>query len=381
MKAIDNKELEIALEALEKERGIKKEYLMEQIEAALITAYKNNYKDSENVQVVIDRETGETHIYAVKEVVTKLENPVLQIAKTEAVKINKQLKVGDTVNIEINPRNFGRIAAQTAKQVIIQKLREAERDLVFSEFNERKGEIVSGIVQKADTGTIILDLGKLEGIMPAKEQISIERFRVNDKVKAYVIDVVRGTKGAPQVIVSRTAPDFVKKLFEFEIPEIYEGLIEVKSVSRDPGNRCKVAVHAQNENKDPVGSCVGQKGVRIQNIINELSGEKIDVIEWNEDPSIFISSALLPAKVMAVDINEEELSARVIVPDDQLSLAIGKAGQNARLAARLTNWKIDIKSETQFREMLMQMQEEGEASTDTEEGVEVKLSEEEIDEE
>lgn len=381
MKAIDNKELEIALEALEKERGIKKEYLMEQIEAALITAYKNNYKDSENVQVVIDRETGETHIYAVKEVVTKLENPVLQIAKTEAVKINKQLKVGDTVNIEINPRNFGRIAAQTAKQVIIQKLREAERDLVFSEFNERKGEIVSGIVQKADTGTIILDLGKLEGIMPAKEQISIEKFRVNDKVKAYVIDVVRGTKGAPQVIVSRTAPDFVKKLFEFEIPEIYEGLIEVKSVSRDPGNRCKVAVHAQNENIDPVGSCVGQKGVRIQNIINELSGEKIDVIEWNEDPSIFISSALLPAKVMAVDINEEELSARVIVPDDQLSLAIGKAGQNARLAARLTNWKIDIKSETQFREMLMQMQEEGEASTDTEEGVEVKLSEEEIDEE
>ena len=381
MKAIDNKELEIALEALEKERGIKKEYLMEQIEAALITAYKNNYKDSENVQVVIDRETGETNIYAVKEVVTKLENPVLQIAKTEAVKINKQLKVGDTVNIEINPRNFGRIAAQTAKQVIIQKLREAERDLVFSEFNERKGEIVSGIVQKADTGTIILDLGKLEGIMPAKEQISIEKFRVNDKVKAYVIDVVRGTKGAPQVIVSRTAPDFVKKLFEFEIPEIYEGLIEVKSVSRDPGNRCKVAVHAQNENIDPVGSCVGQKGVRIQNIINELSGEKIDVIEWNEDPSIFISSALLPAKVMAVDINEEELSARVIVPDDQLSLAIGKAGQNARLAARLTNWKIDIKSETQFREMLMQMQEEGEASTDTEEGVEVKLSEEEIDEE
>ena len=239
MKAIDNKELELALEALEKERGIKKEYLMEQIEAALITAYKNNYKDSENVQVVIDRETGETHIYAVKEVVTNLENPVLQITKTEAIKINKGLKVGDTVNIEINPKNFGRIAAQTAKQVIIQKLREAERDLVFSEFNERKGEIVSGIVQKADTGTIILDLGKLEGIMPLKEQIPIERFRVNDKVKAYVVDVVRGTKGAPQVIVSRTAPDFVKKLFEFEIPEIYEGLIEVKSVSRDPGNRCK----------------------------------------------------------------------------------------------------------------------------------------------
>ncbi len=360
MKAIDNKELEIALETLEKERGIKKEYLMEQIESALITAYKNNYRDSENVKVMIDKETGETHIFSVKEIVEKVENPVLQISKEEAIKINKQLKIGDSVDIELNPRNFGRIAAQTAKQVIIQKLREAERDIVFGEFNERKGEIVSGIVQKADTGVIVLDLGKLEGIMPTKEQIPTEKYKVNDKVKAYVVDVVRGSKGAPQVIVSRTAGDFVKKLFEFEIPEIYEGLIEVKSVARDPGNRCKVAVHAQNENIDPVGSCVGQKGVRIQNIINELSGEKIDVIEWNEDPSIFISSALLPAKVMAVDINEDEKSARVIVPDDQLSLAIGKAGQNARLAARLTGWKIDIKSETQFREMLMKMQEEEE---------------------
>ncbi len=368
MKAIDNKELEIALETLEKERGIKKEYLIEQIEAALITAYKNNYKDSENVKVVVDAKTGETHIYSVKEIVANVENPVLQISKKEAATINKQLAVGDTVDIELNPRNFGRIAAQTAKQVIIQKLREAERDIVFGEFNERKGEIVSGLVQKADSGAIVLDLGKLEGIMPLKEQIPVEKYKVNDKVKAYVVDVVRGAKGAPQVIVSRTAGDFVKKLFEFEIPEIYEGLIEVKSVSRDPGNRCKVAVHAQNENIDPVGSCVGQKGVRIQNIINELSGEKIDVIEWNEDPARFISSALLPAKVMAVDINEEEKSARVIVPDDQLSLAIGKSGQNARLAARLTAWKIDIKSETQFRQMLMEMQEDEEITEAIEEG-------------
>lgn len=358
MKAIDNKELEIALEALEKERGIKKEYLMEQIEFALITAYKNNYKESENVKVVVDRETGETHIYSVKEIVEKIENPVLEITKSDAAKINKQLNIGDTVDIEINPRNFGRIAAQTAKQVIVQKLREAERDIVFGEFNERKGEIVSGIVQKADTGVIVLDLGKLEGVMPLKEQIPIEKYKVNDKVKAYVVDVVRGNRGAPQVIVSRSCGDFVKKMFELEIPEIYEGLIEVKSVSRDPGNRCKVAVHAQNENIDPVGSCVGQKGVRIQNIINELSGEKIDVIEWDEDPAIFISSSLLPAKVLAVDVNEEENSARVIVPDDQLSLAIGKSGQNARLAARLTGWKIDIKSETQFRELLKEMQEE-----------------------
>ena len=361
MKMIDNKELEIALETLEKERGIKKEYLIEQIESALIVAYKNNYKESENVKVVMDKVTGETHIYSVKEIVNAVENPVTQISKEDAIKINKKLKVGDTVDIEINPRNFGRIAAQTAKQVIIQKLREAERDIVFGEFNERKGEIVSGIVQKADKGLIVLDLGKLEGIMPAKEQIPKENYKVNDKVKAYVVDVVRGTRGAPQVIVSRTAGDFVKKLFEFEIPEIYEGLIEVKSVARDPGNRCKVAVHASNENIDPVGSCVGQKGVRIQNIIHELSGEKIDVIEWDEDPAIFISSALLPARVMAVDVNEDEKAARVIVPDDQLSLAIGKAGQNARLAARLTGWKIDIKSESQFRQMLAEMQEQEDA--------------------
>ena len=362
--AIDNKELIMALEDLEKEKGIKKEYLLEPIETALVTAYKRNFDSLENVRVEMDKKTGATHVYSIKEAVEKVKNSETQISMKEAKKINPDISEGETVEIEIVPRNFGRIAAQTAKQVIIQKLREAEREIVFGEFNDRKGEIVSGLVQKADAGAVVLDLGKLEGIMPTKEQIPTEKYKVNDKVKGYVLDVVKGTKGAPQVIVSRAAGEFVKKLFEFEIPEIYEGLIEVKSVSRDPGNRCKVAVHAQNENIDPVGSCVGQKGVRIQNIINELNGEKIDVIEWNEDPAIFISSALLPAKVMAVDINEEEKSARVIVPDDQLSLAIGKAGQNARLAAKLTNWKIDIKSETQFREMLEKMQKENEEVTE-----------------
>src|SRR5699024_4934962 len=238
--------------------------------------------------------------------------------------------------IEQVPKNFGRIAAQTAKQVIVQKIREATRDFLFDEFYQRKGEIVSGIVQKADGGIVVLDLGRLEGVMPSKEQIPTEKYKVNDKIRAYILDVERGAKGAPQVIVSRAHVDFVRKLFELEIPEIYEGLIEIKSVSRDPGDRCKVAVYSQNENIDPVGSCVGQKGIRIQNIINELHGEKIDVIEWNEDPSIFIATALLPARVMAVDINEEEKSAQVIVEDDQLSIAIGKAGQNARLAATLT---------------------------------------------
>ena len=365
MKAIDNKELEVALEILEKEKGINKEYVIESIETALVTAYKRNFDSEDNVKVVIDRQTGETHVYSVKEIVDVVDDDILQISKQEAIEINKNLDVGETVDIEIVPKNFGRIAAQTAKQVIVQKLREAERNLVYSEFNDRKGEIVSGIVQKADTGLVIIDLGKLEGIMPIKEQIPTEKYKINDKVKGFVLDVVRGNKGIPQVIVSRACGEFVKKLFELEIPEIYEGLIEVKSVSRDPGYRCKVAVHSENENIDPVGSCVGQKGVRIQNIINELNGEKIDVIEWNEDPSIFIASALLPAQVMAVDVNEEEKSAQVIVPDDQLSLAIGKSGQNARLAAKLTNWKIDIKSETQFREILAKMQEESEEEGET----------------
>jgi len=358
MKAIDNKELVIALEELEKEKGIEKAYLMEAIETALVTAYKRNFDSVENVKVVMDQVTGAAHLYAVKEIVDVVEDDKLQISLEDARKVSKKLEIGDTVDIEMVPKNFGRIAAQTAKQVIIQKLREAERNIIYTEFNDRKGEIVSGIIQKADSGTVVLDLGKLEGIMPVKEQIPTENYKVNDKIKGYVTDVVKGAKGIPQVIVSRAAGDFVRKLFELEIPEIYEGLIEVKSVSRDPGNRCKVAVYSTNENIDPVGSCVGQKGIRIQNIINELNGEKIDVIEWNEDPSIYIAAALLPAQVMAVDIKEEEKFAQVIVPDDQLSLAIGKLGQNARLAAKLTGWKIDIKSETQFREMLASMQTE-----------------------
>lgn len=359
--AIDSSELIIAMDELEKEKGIKKEYLLEAIETALVTAYKRNFDSAENVKITMDKETGEIHIYAEKDIVEKpedVENSKLQICLEEARKINKKLEVGDKAEIEQVPKNFGRIAAQTAKQVIVQKIREASRNFLFDEFNERKGEIVSGIVQKADGGIVVLDLGKLEGVMPVKEQIPTEKYKVNDKIRAYILDVERGIKGAPQVIVSRANNDFVRKLFELEIPEIYEGLIEIKGVSRDPGNRCKVAVYSQNENIDPVGSCVGQKGIRIQNIINELNGEKIDVIEWSEDPAIYISAALLPAEVMAVDVKPEEKFAQVIVRDDQLSLAIGKSGQNARLAARLTNWKIDIKSESQFREMLAKLNEE-----------------------
>ena len=361
MKAIDNKELILALEELEKEKGIKKEYVLESIETALVTAYKRNFDSLENVKVDIDHKTGATHIYAIKEVMEKANDDALEITLEDAHKINKELKIGDSVEVEIVPKDFGRIAAQTAKQVIIQKLREVERDVIFNEFNDRKGEIVSGIIQKADKNIVVMDLGKLEGVMPRKEQVPTEHYHVNDKIKGYVLDVEKGQKGAPQVIVSRSHPDFVRKLLEFEIPEIYEGVIEIKSISRDPGNRSKVAVYSPDPNIDPVGSCVGQKGVRIQNVINELNGEKIDVIEWNEDPSTYIASALLPAQILAVDVKEKEKFAQVIVPDDQLSLAIGKSGQNARLAAKLTNWKIDIKSETQFREMLAKGQENNEA--------------------
>ncbi len=366
-KTIDNKELILALDELENEKGIKKEYLLEAIETALVTAYKRNFDSLENVRVEMDQKTGATHVYSIREVMENANDEDTEISVKEAKKINPDLKEGDNVEIEIVPRDFGRIAAQTAKQVIIQKLREVERDIIFSEYNDRKGEIVSGVIQKADRNIVVMDLGKLEGIMPLKEQIATERYSVNNSVKAYVVDVERGAKGAPQVIVSRSHQDFVKRLLELEIPEIYEGVIEIKSVARDAGNRSKVAVYSPNADIDPVGSCVGQKGIRIQNIINELHGERIDVIEWNEDPSIFIASALLPAQIMAVDIKEEERFAQVIVPDDQLSLAIGKAGQNARLAVKLTGWKIDIKSETQFREMLLKAQEENQVEEDVEE--------------
>ena len=356
-KAIDSKEMLLAMEELEKENGMEPGSLMEAIETALVTAYKRDFDSTaDNAKVVVDKETGDYHVFVEKEVVEEVEDGNTQISVEDAKKINKSLVVGDTAQIEIMPKNFGRIAAGTAKQVIIQKIREASREFLFNEFSDRKGEIVSGLIQKADGGIVVVDLGRLEGVMPLKEQVPTEKYHVNDKIRAYVLDVEKGAKGAPQVIISRAHADFVRKLFELEIPEIYEGVIEIKSVSRDAGSRSKVAVYSPNENIDPVGSCVGQKGIRIQNIINELGGEKIDVIEWNEDPATFISAALLPAQVLAVDIKEEEKFAQVIVPDDQLSLAIGKSGQNARLAAKLTNWKIDIKSESQFRQILAEAQ-------------------------
>ena len=344
-----NKEFFEALEELSIEKGINKNYILDAIETALLTAYKRNFNSQENVKIVIDEEKASIKVYSLREVVEEVFDPAIEIELSDARKIDKKANLGDIVEVEITPANFGRISAQTAKQVIVQKLREAEREIVFSEYSDRQGEIVSGIVQKVDKNIVIVDLGRIEGIMTLNEQIPGEVYNVNDKIKAYVVEVQKNSKGIPQMIISRTHPGFVRRLFELEIPEIYEGLIEIKNIVREPGSRTKIAVYSKDMNIDPVGSCVGPRGIRIQNILNELKDEKIDVVEWSEDPVQYIASALSPASVLAVDINQEEMTSKVVVPDSQLSLAIGKDGQNARLAAKLTGWKIDIKSESQIK--------------------------------
>ena len=359
MKSINMRELIKAMEELEKEEGISQEYMKSALLTALEAAYKENYGTEENVKIDIDK-NGDIIVFAEKTIVEKVEDEVKEISLEEAKKKKKTSKVGDVVKVIIVPKDFGRIAVQKGKQIIVQKLREKEKEVRFNEYQEKKGEIITGIVQKATEGkSVILDLGKLEGIMPVKEQVEKDKYAVNQKIRVYVQDIVKREKGDVQVIVSRRANDFLKRLFEYEIPEIDEGLIEVKSVSREPGIRSKVAVYSKNENIDPVGSCIGPKGLRIESIKKELRGEKIDVVEWSEDPAKLIAQALLPAEIMAIDINEETRFAQVIVADDQLTLAIGKRGQNVRLAVELTHWAIDIKGITEFKEML----EKGEKDT------------------
>ena len=359
MKSINMRELLKAMEELEKEEGISQEYMKDALITALEAAYKENYGTEENVKIDIDK-NGDIIVFAEKTIVEKVEDEVKEISLEEAKKKRKTSKVGDVVKVIIVPKDFGRIAVQKGKQIIVQKLREKEKEVRFNEYQEKKGEIITGIVQKATEGkSVILDLGKLEGIMPVKEQVEKDKYAVNQKIRVYVQDIVKREKGDVQVIVSRRANDFLKRLFEYEIPEIDEGLIEVKSVSREPGVRSKVAVYSKNENIDPVGSCIGPKGLRIESIKKELRGEKIDVVEWSEDPAKLIAQALLPAEIMAIDINEETRFAQVIVADDQLTLAIGKKGQNVRLAVELTHWAIDIKGITEFKEML----EKGEKDT------------------
>lgn len=341
-------ELIHALGQLEKEKGINKEVLLEAIEAALISAYKRNFGSSQNVKVIMDRINGDIKVYAVKKVVNRVENDMLEINVEEAKKYNKLADIDDNVDIEVTPRTFGRIAAMTAKQVVMQRIKEAERGIVYEEFNNKESDIVTGIIQRTEKKNVIVDLGKTEAVIPPTEQTPNEEYNFNERIKAYVIEVKKTTKG-PQVILSRTHPGLIKRLFELEVPEIHDGTVEIKSISREAGSRTKIAVYSKIDNVDPVGACVGQKGARVQAVVDELRGEKIDIIKWDIDPVDYISSSLSPAKVVRVDVNEEEKSARVIVPDFQLSLAIGKEGQNARLAARLTGWKIDIKSESQLR--------------------------------
>ncbi|AIM17706.1 MULTISPECIES: transcription termination factor NusA [Neobacillus] len=343
-------ELLDALIVLEREKGISRDVLIEAIEAALISAYRRNFNQAQNVRIDFNLETGSIRVFARKEVVEEVFDPRLEISIEDARNINPNYQVEDIVELEVTPKDFGRIAAQTAKQVVTQRVREAERGIIYSEFIDREEDIMTGIVQRLDSKFIYVSLGKIEALLPVNEQMPNERYKPHDRIKVYITKVEKTTKG-PQVFVSRTHPGLLKRLFEIEVPEIYDGTVEIKSVAREAGDRSKISVHSDNPEVDPVGSCVGPKGARVQAVVNELKGEKIDIVKWSDDPVVFVANALSPSKVLDVMVNEEEKATTVVVPDYQLSLAIGKRGQNARLAAKLTGWKIDIKSETEAREL------------------------------
>lgn len=335
-----------ALKELAREKGVEEEVLFDAIEAALISAYKRNFGSAQNVRVVLDRTPGAYHVYAIKTVVETVEDDVQEISLAQARTIRPDYEIGDVLEIEVTPANFGRIAAQTAKQVVVQRVREAERGIIYEEFMSREGDIITGLVSRVENRNVFIDLGKTEAVLTPTEQISGETYEHGDRIKAYIVEVKKTSKG-PQIVVSRTHPGLLKRLFELEVPEIQEGIVEIKSVAREPGMRSKIAVYSKDDDVDPVGSCVGHKGMRVQAVVDELGSEKIDIVKWNEDSAKFIANALSPAKVVSVAVNEDEKVSRVVVPDYQLSLAIGKEGQNARLAAKLTGWKIDIKSESQ----------------------------------
>ncbi len=346
---MNSNELILAMKQIEKERNIKAEVLIDAIEAALVSAYKRNYNVNTNVRASMDPETGTIGIFASKSVVETVENPNSEISLKEAKKINPLYEVGDVLEVEAFTKDFGRIAAQTAKQVVIQRIREAEQGAIFDEFAEKEGEILTAIVQRVEKNGVYVEFGKTDGIIPFNEVIQGETYNPGDRIKAYVLKAQRNNK-APQVLISRTHPGLIKRLFELEVPEIQNGIVQIKSIAREAGQRTKVAVVSFDPNVDAVGACVGPKGIRVERIVQEIHNEKIDIIEWDPDIAVYIAKALSPARVLMVYINEEEKAAKVIVPDNQLSLAIGKEGQNARLAAKLTGFKIDIKSETQAEE-------------------------------
>lgn len=342
-----NNEFIKAVESLEKEREISKELLMEAIESALVSAYKKNYGTNQSVRVKIDHETGEFEVFMQKTVVAEAHDKNSEISLEDAREIDKNYKLDDVIEKNVTPKEFGRIAAQTAKQVIVQRIREAERTTIYDDFSRRQSELTTGIIQRISNDTIFITVGKTEGILAHTEQVKGEKYSLNSRIKVYIMDVKKTTKG-PQVYLSRSHPGLVKRLFELEVPEIHDGVVAIKSISREAGSRTKIAVFTNDSNVDAVGACVGSRGNRVQNIVDELFGEKIDIIKWSPDPEELIKSALSPSKVEKVILSENEKSAVVIVPDYQLSLAIGKEGQNVRLAAKLCGWKIDIKRHTQY---------------------------------
>jgi N utilization substance protein A len=344
-----NRDLVEALAVVEKEKGISKDILIDAIESALTSAYKKDQKGAQKVRVQLDPETGDFRVFTYKTVVEEKNDDAAEITLSEAKAIDPQYQLGDEVEIEIFPKEFGRIAAQTAKQVVVQRIREAERALIYEEYSSRVSDIITGVVRRFEQKTVFIDLGRAEAILPVGEQIPGERYEQGSRIKTYLVEVKKTTKG-PQIILSRTRNGLLTRLLELEVPEIQEGIVEIKAVAREPGIRSKVAVYSKYENVDPVGACVGTRGSRIQMIVRELRGEKIDVIPWQPEPELFIIRAMSPARVYDVKLLPSKKVALVIVPDNQLSLAIGKEGQNARLAARLTGWKVDIKSETQAEE-------------------------------
>lgn len=349
-----NREFIEAMEQLEKEKHISKDVLLETIESALVSAYKKNYGTAQNVRVVIDPDDGEIAVLMRKDIVAEedIEDDMIQMSLEEAHEIDPRYEIGDAIEFAVTPRDFGRIAAQTAKQVVVQRIREAERGMVYDDFITRQGEIITGTVQRKSGETMFINIGRAEGILSANEQVPGEHFKVHQRLKVYIMDVKKTTKG-PQVFLSRSHPGLVKMLFELEVPEIQDGTVEIRGIAREAGSRTKMAVYSEDENVDPVGACVGTRGSRVQSVVDELNGEKIDIIFWSDSPEELIANVLSPATVEEVIIeDEEEKTATAIVPDYQLSLAIGKQGQNVRLAAKVSGWKIDIMSHTQYEEAL-----------------------------
>ena len=349
-----------AIQELGKEKGIEPELLYQAVEDALVAAYKKNSNTNQNVRVDMNKETGEIHVYAQRTVVEGVPVDETEMTVQEAQAIDPRYLAGDIVETEVTPKNFGRIAAQYAQQVVVQRIREAERGQVYERFQSRNQDIVTGIIERQENKNVYIDLGKVEAVLTPNEQIPGEIYQYHDRMKTFIVEVKRSAKG-PQIVVSRTHPGLLKRLFELEVPEIHDGIVEIKSVAREPGMRSKISVYTADENVDPVGACVGHKGMRVQTIVNELRGEKIDIVKYSEDPAQYVANALSPAKVVSTNVNEAEKICRVVVPDYQLSLAIGKEGQNARLAAKLTGWKIDIKSESQAKEEEAALEAEQEA--------------------